>query len=83
MSWDGQVLLSMVDLIEQSRLAIDELIHVAGRARIETAKRGAVEDCSSRWWRGRKKLADLTGSRSNRRRPPVWERSLAAEGDFG
>jgi putative transposase len=31
----GQVLLPMVDLIEQSRLAVDELIDVAGRATIE------------------------------------------------
>jgi putative transposase len=31
----GQVLLPMVDLIERSRLAIDELIDVAGRATIE------------------------------------------------
>jgi putative transposase len=32
---NGQVLLPMVDLIEQSRLAVDELIDVAGRATIE------------------------------------------------
>jgi hypothetical protein len=35
LSRNGQVLLPMVDLIEQSRLAIDELIDVAGRATIE------------------------------------------------
>ena len=35
-SRNGQVLLPMVDLIEQSRLAVDELIDVAGRATIET-----------------------------------------------
>lgn len=35
LSWNGQVLLPMVDLIEQSRLAVDELIDVAGRATIE------------------------------------------------
>ena len=33
---NGQALLPMVDLIEQSRLAVDELIDVAGRATIET-----------------------------------------------
>ncbi len=36
LSRNGQVLLPMVDLIEQSRLAVDELIDVAGRATIET-----------------------------------------------
>lgn len=35
LSQNGQVLLPMVDLIEQSRLAVDELIDVAGRATIE------------------------------------------------
>jgi transposase-like protein len=35
-SRNGQILLPMVDLIEQSRLAVDELIDVAGRATIET-----------------------------------------------
>ena len=34
-SQNGQGLLPMVDLIEQSRLAVDELIDVAGRATIE------------------------------------------------
>ena len=32
---NGQGLLPMVDLIEQSRLAVDELIDVTGRATIE------------------------------------------------
>jgi transposase-like protein len=35
LSHNGQVLLPMVDLIEQSRLAVDELVDVAGRATIE------------------------------------------------
>jgi hypothetical protein len=35
-SHNGQGLLPMVDLIEQSRLAVDELIDIAGRATIET-----------------------------------------------
>ena len=34
-SHNGQGLLPMVDLIEQSRLAVDELIDVVGRATIE------------------------------------------------
>jgi putative transposase len=36
LSRNGQALLPMVNLIEQSRLAVDELIDVAGRATIET-----------------------------------------------
>ena len=32
---EGQLLLPMVELIEQSRLAVDELIDVMGRATIE------------------------------------------------
>lgn len=35
LSRHGQGLLPMVDLIEQSRMAVDELIDVAGRATIE------------------------------------------------
>jgi len=43
LSRNGQVLLPMVDLIEQSRLAIDELIDVAGRATIETVLQLSAE----------------------------------------
>jgi hypothetical protein len=35
LSKSGQLLLPMVDLIEQCRMACDELIDVAGRARIQ------------------------------------------------
>jgi hypothetical protein len=42
-SRNGQGLLPMVDLIEQSRLAVDELIDVAGRATIETVLQLSVE----------------------------------------
>ena len=35
LSKDGQLLLPMVDLIEQCRMACDELIDVAGRATIQ------------------------------------------------
>src|SRR4029077_20796115 len=40
---NGQGLLPMVDLIEQSRLAVDELIDVAGRATIETVLQLSAE----------------------------------------
>ena len=42
-SRNGQGLLPMVDLIEQSRLAVDELIDVAGRAMIETVLQLSAE----------------------------------------
>lgn len=43
LSRNGQVLLPMVDLIEQSRLAVDELIDVAGRATLETVLQLSAE----------------------------------------
>lgn len=43
LSCNGQVLLPMVDLIEQSRLAVDELIDVTGRAAIETVLQLSAE----------------------------------------
>jgi len=39
----GQGLLPMVDLIEQSRLAVDELIDIAGRATIEAVLQLSAE----------------------------------------
>jgi transposase-like protein len=42
-SRDGQGLLPMVDLIEQSRMAVDELIDVAGRATIEAVLQLSAE----------------------------------------
>ncbi len=39
----GQGLLPMVDLIEQSRLAVDELIDMAGRATIEAVLQLSAE----------------------------------------
>jgi hypothetical protein len=40
---NGQVLLPMVELIEQSKLAVDELIDVLGRAQIEAVLRLSTE----------------------------------------
>jgi putative transposase len=44
----GQGLLPMVDLIEQSRMAIDELIDVAGRATIEAVLQLWAEQVAGR-----------------------------------
>jgi len=43
LSQNGQVLLPMVELIEQSQLAVDELIDVLGRASIEAVLRLSAE----------------------------------------
>ena len=43
LSRHGQGLLPMVDLIEQSRLAVDELINIAGRATIEAVLQLSAE----------------------------------------
>lgn len=40
---NGQALLSMVELIEQSKLAVDELIDVLGRAQVEAVLRLSAE----------------------------------------
>ena len=40
---NGQVLLPMVELIEQSRMAVDELIDVLGRAQVEAVLRLSAE----------------------------------------
>ncbi len=43
MAKHGQVLLPMVELIEQSRMAVDELIDVLGRAQVEAVLRLSAE----------------------------------------
>ena len=40
---NGQTLLPMVELIEQSKMAVDELIDVLGRAQIEAVLRRSAE----------------------------------------
>jgi hypothetical protein len=47
-SRQGQGLLPMVDLIEQSRMAVDELIDVAGRATVEAGLQLSAEQVAGR-----------------------------------
>ena len=54
LSKNGQVLLPMVELIEQSQLAVDELIDVLGRASIEAALRLSAEGIAGPLHPGRK-----------------------------
>ncbi len=52
----GQGLLPMVDLIEQSRLAVDELIDVAGRATIEAVLQLSAEQVAGPRTPGQRRL---------------------------
>ncbi len=51
---NGQVLLPMVELIEQSKLAVDELIDVLGQAQIEAVLRLSAEGVAGPPHPGRK-----------------------------
>jgi putative transposase len=55
-SRQGQGLLPMVDLIEQSRLAVDELIDVAGRATIEAVLQLSAEQVAGPRTPGQRRL---------------------------
>ncbi len=54
-SRNGQALLPMVDLIEQSRLAVDELVDVAGRATIEAVLQLSAEQVAGPRTPGRRR----------------------------
>lgn len=64
---NGQALLPMLELIEQSRLAIDELIDVMGRASLE-----AVVSCRrSKWLDHRSKARRARAISSGTERSPA------------
>ena len=54
-SRNGQALLPMVELIEQSRLAVDELVDVAGRATIEAVLQLSAEQVAGQRTPGRRR----------------------------
>jgi putative transposase len=58
-SRNGQALLPMVDLIEQSRLAVDELIDVAGRATIEAVLQLSAEQVAGPRTPGQRRTGPL------------------------
>ena len=60
----GQLLLPMVDLIEQCRMACDELIDVTGRAAIEAVLQLSAEPGGRR--------SSATGQAAHRRRGFPW-----------
>jgi len=75
LSRNGQVLLPMVDLIEQSRLAVDELIDVAGRATIETVLQLSAEQVAGPRTPG-KQREEVVWHGSQRGRVCLKERKL-------
>jgi len=74
-SQNGQVLLPMVDLIERSRLAIDELIDVAGRATIEAVLELSAEQVAGPRTPG-KQREEVVWHGSQRGRVCLKERKL-------
>jgi transposase-like protein len=58
-SHNGQGLLAMVDLIEQSRLAVDELIDVTGRATIEAVLQLSAEQVAGPRTPGQRRTGPL------------------------
>ncbi len=74
-SRQGQALLPMVELIEQSRLAVDELIDVAGRATIEAVLRLSAEQVAGAPTPG-KRRSDVLWHGSQAGRVCLQERKL-------
>jgi transposase-like protein len=64
---NGQALLPMVDLIEQSRLAVDELIDVAGRATIEAVLQLSAEQVAGPRTPGQRRTGRLWHGRQSGR----------------
>jgi len=63
----GQGLLPMVDLIEQSRLAVDELIDIAGRATIEAVLQLSAEQVAGQRTPGQRRAGPLWHGRQGGR----------------
>ena len=82
----GQLLLPMVELIEGSRMAIDELIDVLGRASVEAVLHLSARGVAGEKQRGRKKesirwYGSQTGSvRLSDRKLRVRKAAIASEG---
>ncbi len=89
---NGQVLLPMVELIEQSKMAVDELIDVLGRAQIEAVLRLSAEGVAGPphpgkkggaiGWHGREEGTVCLKERKLRvRRPRLRKKSQGEEGE--
>jgi len=73
---NGQALLPMLDLIEQSRMAIDELIDVMGRASIEAVLQLSAEQVAGPLQPGKARAADIGWHGTQPGRVCLRERSL-------
>lgn len=89
---NGQVLLPMVELIEQSKMAVDELIDVLGRAQIEAVLRLSAEGVAgpphpgkkggSIGWHGREQGAVCLKERKLRvKRPRLRKKGQGEDGE--
>ncbi len=92
MAKNGQVLLPMVELIEQSKIAVDELIDVLGRAQIEAVLRLSAEGIAGPphpgkkggaiGWHGREQGAICLKERKLRvKRPRLRKKGQGPEGE--
>lgn len=73
---NGQALLPMLELIEQSRLAIDEWIDVLGRASIEAVLQLSAEQMAGPPQQGKTRQADIVWHGTQRGRVRLKERQL-------
>jgi len=89
---NGQALLPMVELIEQSKLAVDELIDVLGRAQIEAVLRLSAQGIAGRphpgkkggaigWHGGEEGRVCLKERRLRVRRPRLRKKGQGEEGE--
>ena len=73
---NGQALLPMVELIEQSKLAVDELVDVLGRAQIEAVLRLSAQGIDRATASGQERWGDRLAWRGGRH--GLFERAKAA-----
>ena len=73
---NGQALLPMLEMIEQSRLAIDEWINVMGRASIEAVLQLSAEQVAGPLQQGKTRQADIVWHGTQRGRVRLKERQL-------
>jgi putative transposase len=76
---NGQQILPMVELITQSRMAIDELIDVVGRATIETVLQLSAEQVAGPPQQGRRRQGDIVWHGSQAGSVYLKQRKLRVE----
>ena len=76
---DGQLLLTMLDLIENAECAIDDLIDVMGRATIEAVLLMSAAQVAGPKQQGKKSDRDVVYHGSQKGRVPLRERELRVD----